>query len=88
MKEQKCVGNPTHISHVLPDLVSAVTMSVIISGSRSCILGCPTKNVKYDFRGGSARLQNFKLLPNCRKKNQPDWCQHPGIEPGIAEMQC
>jgi hypothetical protein len=32
-----------------------------------------TKNIKFDFDGGSARLRSFKLLLNCRKKNQPDW---------------
>jgi hypothetical protein len=36
-------------------------------------VGCPIKNIKFDFHGSSTRLLNFKLLLNCRKKNQPDW---------------
>jgi hypothetical protein len=35
-----------------------------------------TVNIKFDFHGGSARLRNFKLLLNCRKKNQPDWIRY------------
>jgi hypothetical protein len=35
-------------------------------------LMCLTKNLKFDFHGSSARLRSFKLLINCRKKNQPD----------------
>jgi hypothetical protein len=40
---------------------------------RTRTVGCPTINVKSDFHGDSARLRNFTLLLNCRKKNQPDW---------------
>jgi hypothetical protein len=36
-------------------------------------VGCPIKNIKFYFHGGSIRLGNFKLLLNCTKKNQPDW---------------
>jgi hypothetical protein len=39
----------------------------------ACTLGCLNKNFKFYFHGGSARLWNFKLLLNCRKKNQPNW---------------
>jgi hypothetical protein len=54
-------------------IISYVIVHCFLPSLIKCALGCPTKNIKYDFRWGSARLQNFKLLRNCRKKNQPDW---------------
>jgi hypothetical protein len=35
-------------------------------------LGCPAKNIKFDFHEGLVRLRSLKLILNCRKKNQPD----------------
>jgi hypothetical protein len=37
-----------------------------------CTVGCPTRKIQFDFHGSPSRLWNFKLLLDCRKKNQPD----------------